>query len=41
MRERVADVDAELVLAQAGGDVGMGFGKDVGIDAQRKAGADA
>ena len=33
---RAPDVDAELVLAQPGGDVGMGFGKDVGIDAQGK-----
>ena len=35
--ERLADVDAELVLAQAGGDVGMRVGEDVGIDAQGKA----
>ena len=33
----LADVDAELVLAQAGGDVGMRVGEDVGIDAQGKA----
>ena len=38
--QRAADVDAELVLAQAGGDVGMRVGKDIGIDAQREAGAD-
>ncbi len=36
-RERLPDVDAEFVLAQAGGDVGMGLGEDVGIDAQGKA----
>ena len=35
--ESLANVDAELVLAQAGGDVGMGVGKDVGVYAQRKA----
>ena len=34
----LADVDAELVLAQAGGDVGMRVGEDVGIDAQGEAG---
>ena len=33
------DVDAELVLAEAGGDVGMGFGEDVGVDAEGEAGA--
>ena len=32
-----ADVDAELVLAEAGGDVGVGIGKDVGVDAESKA----
>ena len=39
MREGAANVDAELVLAQAGGDVGMRFGEDVGIDAEGEAGA--
>ena len=38
--ESVADIDAELVFAQTGGDVGMGVGENVGINAQRKAGAD-
>ena len=33
------DVDAELVLAEAGGDVGVGLGEDVGIDAEGEAGA--
>ena len=33
------NVDAELVLAKAGGDVGMGFGEDVGVDAQGDASA--
>ncbi len=37
---RAADVDAELVLAQAGGDIGMRIGEDIGVDTQRKAGAD-
>src|ERR1700722_3428670 len=32
------DVDAELVLAEAGGDVGVGFGEDVGVDAEGEAG---
>ena len=32
-----ADVDAELVLAEAGGDVGMGIGKYVGVYAQGEA----
>ena len=32
------DGDAELVLAQAGGDVGVRFGEDVRVDAQRDAG---
>ena len=31
---RAADVDAELVLAQAGRDVGVGLGEDVRIDSQ-------
>ncbi len=31
------DVDAELVLAEAGGDVGVGFGEDVGVDAEGEA----
>ena len=35
------DVDAELVLAQAGGDVGMGAGVYVRIDADRYRGHDA
>ena len=34
------DVDAELVFAEAGGDVGMGFGEDVGVDAEGEAGAE-
>ncbi len=34
------DVDAELVLAEAGGDVGVGLGEDVGVDAEGEAGAD-
>ncbi len=34
------DVDAEFVLAEAGGDVGMGLGEDVGVDAEGEAGAD-
>ena len=32
------DVDAELVFAEAGGDVGVGFGEDVGVDAEGEAG---
>jgi len=36
---RAGDGDAELVLAEAGGDVGVGFGEDVGIDAESEAGA--
>ncbi len=32
------DVDAELVLAETGGDVGVGFGEDVGVDAEGEAG---
>jgi len=32
------DVDAELVFALAGGDVGMGFGEDVWVDAEGEAG---
>ncbi len=32
------DVDAEFVFAEAGGDVGMGFGEDVGVDAEGEAG---
>ena len=32
------DVDTELVRAQAGGDVGMGFSEDVRVDAQGKGG---
>lgn len=35
------DVDAELVFAESGGDVGMGLGEDVGIYAEGEAGADA
>ena len=38
MRGGAANVDAEFVLAQAGGDVGMGLGEDVGIDAESEAG---
>ncbi len=34
------DVDAELVLAEAGGDVGVGVGEDVGVDAEGEAGAE-
>jgi len=34
------DVDAELVFAEAGGDVGVGLGEDVGINAEGEAGAD-
>ena len=37
-RGRLVDVDAELVLAEAGGDVGVGFGEDVGVDAEGEAG---
>ncbi len=33
------DVDAELVLAEAGGDVGVGLSEDVGVDAEGEAGA--
>ena len=40
-RPRQADVDAELVFAQAGGDVWMRVGKDVRIHPQRKSRADA
>src|ERR1035437_7214462 len=32
--QSLPDVDAEFVFSQAGGDVGMSLGKDVGIDAQ-------
>ena len=32
--ERVGLGDAEFVGFQAGGDVGMGFGIDIGVDAQ-------
>jgi hypothetical protein len=35
------DVDAEFVLAEAGGDVGVGVGEDVGVDTEGEAGADA
>jgi hypothetical protein len=28
------DVDAELVVLEAGGDVGVGLGVDVGVDAE-------
>ncbi len=31
-----ADLDSELMLAKAGGDIGVCFGGDVGIDAKRK-----
>ena len=34
------DVDAELVFAEAGGDVRVGFGEDVGVDAEGEAGAE-
>jgi len=34
----VADVDAELVFAEASGDVGMGVGENVGVDAEGEAG---
>ena len=34
----LADVDAEFVLAEAGGDVGMGFRENIRIDAKREAG---
>ena len=33
------DGDAELVFAEAGGDVGVGLGEDVGVDAEGEAGA--
>ena len=33
------DVDAEFVLAEAGGDVGVGFGEDVRVDAKGEAGS--
>ncbi len=33
------NVDTELVFAEAGGDVGMGFGEDIGINAECEAGA--
>ena len=36
--ERLANIDAELVLAQAGGDIRMRLGKDVGIDTEGEAG---
>ena len=36
-RGGAADVDAELVLAQAGGDVGMGFREHIGVDAKSEA----
>jgi hypothetical protein len=32
------DVDAEFMFAEAGGDVWVGFGEDVGVDAEREAG---
>ena len=32
------DVDTELVFAEAGGDVRVGFGEDVGVDAEGEAG---
>lgn len=35
------DVDAELVLGEACGDVGVGFGEDVWVDAESEAGADS
>ena len=34
-RPRLADIDAELVLAQAGRDIWVGLGKDIRIDPQR------
>ncbi len=34
------DVDAELVRAEAGGDVGVGLGEDIGVDAKGEAGGD-
>ena len=34
------DVDTELVLAEAGGDVGVCVGEDVGVDAEGEAGAE-
>ncbi len=40
-RARPLDGDAELVLAEAGGDVGMGGGVHIRVDANRKAGFDA
>ena len=36
-RQRLANIDAEFVLAQAGGDVRVGLGKNVGINAQGEA----
>jgi len=35
------DVDAELVGGEAGGDVGVGLGEDVGVDAEGEAGGAA
>src|ERR1035438_295532 len=35
--QRLTDIDAELVLAQPGRDIGMGLGKDVWVHAQGKA----
>ena len=34
------DVDAELVFAEAGGDIGVGVGEDVRVDAEGEAGAE-
>ena len=36
-RQRLANIDAEFVLAQSGRNIGMRLGKNVGIHAQRKA----
>ena len=35
------DIDAELVIAKAGGDIGVGLGVDVGVDADGDTGLDA
>jgi hypothetical protein len=34
---RLADIDSEFVFAKAGGDVGVGLGEDIWINAQGKA----
>ena len=37
---RFVDVDTELVFAESGGDVGVGVGEDVWVDAESKTGAE-